>query len=97
MDDRDMRDFDFTDAAWESLYDAVDNTQVLGKDAQLIYSSLKRRLGIRFFGDYHKKYIYLKAGLTEPFLDVPLKEYQLIIRSAFSDNHTHPVLYTDYC
>lgn len=33
MDDRDMRDFDFADAAWESLYDAVDNTQVLYKDA----------------------------------------------------------------
>ena len=88
MEDHDIRDFDFTDAAWESLYDAVDDTQFLNKDAQLIYDSLKHRLKIRSFGDYLKRYIYLKAGLAEPFGEIPLKEYQLIIRSSFSDNHT---------
>lgn len=90
MGDYDIRDFDFTDAAWESLYDAVDDTQFLEKDAHLIYNSLKHRLKIISFGDYLKRYIYQKAGLTEPFAEVPLKEYQLIIRSAFSDNHTPP-------
>lgn len=88
MEDHDIRDFDFTDAAWESLYDAVDDAQFLNKDAQLIYDSLKHRLKIRSFGDYLKRYIYLKAGLSEPFCEIPLKEYQLIIRSSFSDNHT---------
>ena len=88
MEDHDIRDFDFTDAAWESLYDAVDDTQFLNKDAQLIYDSLKHRLKIRSFGDYLKRYIYLKAGLSEPFSEIPLKEYQLIIRSSSSDNHT---------
>lgn len=88
MEDHDIRDYDFTDAAWESLYDAVDDTQFLDKDAQLIYNSLKHRLKIRSFGDYLKRYIYEKAGLTEPFSEIPIKEYQLIIRSAFSDNHT---------
>lgn len=88
MEGYDIRDIDFTDAAWESLYDAVDNTQFLEKDAHLIYSSLKHRLKVISFGDYLKRYIYQKAGLTEPFAEVPLKEYQLIIRSAFSDNHT---------
>ena len=80
--------YDFTDAAWESLYDAVDDTQFLDKDAQLIYNSLRHRLKIRSFGDYLKRYIYEKAGLIEPFTEVPLKDYQLIIRSAFSDNQT---------
>lgn len=88
MEDHDIRDYDFTDAAWESLYDAVDDTQFLDKDAQLIYNSLRHRLKIRSFGDYLKRYIYEKAGLTDPFAEIPLKEYQLIIRSAFSDNHT---------
>ena len=88
MVDRDIRDFDFTDAAWESLYDAVDDTQFLNMDAQLIYNSLRHQLKIRSFGDYLKRYIYLKAELTEPFAEVPLKEYQLIIRSSFEDNHT---------
>lgn len=37
MEEHDIRAFDFTDIAWESLYDAVDDTQFLNKDAQLIY------------------------------------------------------------
>ncbi len=90
MEDHDIRDFDFTDAAWESLYDAVDDTKFHDRDAQLIYNSLRHRLKIRSFGDYLKRYIYEKAGLTEPFTEIPIKEFQLIIRSAFSDNHTPP-------
>lgn len=90
MEECDMRDYDFTDVAWESLYDAVDDIQFLDKDAHLIYNSLKNRLKNRSFGDYLKRYIYLKAELTEPFAEVPLNEYQLIIRSAFADNHTPP-------
>ena len=88
MSESDIRDFDFTEAAWESLYDAVDDTVFLEQDAEVIYNSLKHRLKFISFGDYLKRYIYLKAGLEEPFADVPLKEYQLIISSAFSDNHT---------
>lgn len=90
MEDHDIRDFDFTDAAWESLYDAVDDTKFHDRDAQLIYNSLRHRLKIRSFGDYLKRYIYEKAGLTESFTEIPIKEFQLIIRSAFSDNHTPP-------
>ncbi len=88
MEGYDIRDLDFTDAAWESLYDAVDDTQFLEKDAHLIYNSLKHRLKVISFGDYLKRYIYQKAGLTDSFAEIPIKEYQLIIRSAFSDNHT---------
>lgn len=88
MEGNDLRELDFTEAAWESLYNAVDDAQFLNKDAQLIYDSLKHRLKMRSFGDYLKRYIYLKAELIEPFSEIPLKEYQLIIRSSFSDNHT---------
>lgn len=90
MSESDIKDFDFTEAAWESLYDAVDDTVFLEQDAEVIYDSLKHRLKFISFGDYLKRYIYLKAGLDEPFSEVPLKEYQLIIKSAFSDNHTPP-------
>lgn len=88
MSESDIKDFDFTEAAWESLYDAVDDTVFLEQDAEVIYNSLKHRLKFIPFGDYLKRYIYLKAGLEGPFADVPLKEYQLIIKSSFSDNHT---------
>lgn len=90
MSESDIKDFDFTEAAWESLYDAVDDTVFLEQDAEVIYNSLKHRLKFIPFGDYLKRYIYLKAGLEEPFAEVPLKEYQMIIKSAFSDNHTPP-------
>ena len=85
-----IRDLDFTEAAWESLYDAVDDTMFLEQDAQLIYNSLKHRLKFISFSDYLKRYIYEKAGLTQSYAEVSLKEYQIIIRSAFSDNHTPP-------
>lgn len=90
MSEIDIKDFDFTEAAWESLYDAVDDTVFLEQDAEVIYNSLKHRLKFISFGDYLKRYIYLKSGLDEPFAEVPLKEYQLIIKSAFSDNNTPP-------
>ena len=90
MGDSDIREYDFTEAAWESLYDAVDDTRFLDQDAQLIYNSLRHKLKLRSFGDYLKRYIYLKAGLSEPFTQIPLKDYQLIIRSAFTHHHPLP-------
>ncbi len=88
MKNFELKDYDFTGDAWELMLDVVDDTQFLDKDAQLIYDSLKHRLKIRSFGDYLRRYIYRKAGLTEPFREVPLDEYRLIIQSSFSDNYT---------
>ena len=46
MDGYDIRDYDFTDAAWESLYDVVDDVEFSEKDAQVIYDSLRHHLKI---------------------------------------------------
>lgn len=81
-------EFDFTANAWRSLYSAVDNEEFQDQDAEVIYMSLQSKLKLISFGDYLRRYIYLKAGLTEPFNEVPVREYQLIIKSAFEDNHT---------
>ena len=80
--------FDFTDAAWESLYDTVDDTLFLDKDAKLMYDSLRRRLRAIPFGNYLKRYIYEKAGLSGRYDEIPLKEYELIRRESFADNCT---------
>lgn len=90
MEQEDIRAFEFTDAAWESLYEAVDDTYFQKQDAKLIYHSLKHKLKIVSFGDYLKRYIYLKAELEQPFEEIPLKEYQAIIKEAFSENNTPP-------
>ena len=83
-------DIDFTDNAWDALYDAVDNEEFRDKDAELIYASLEKRLKFIPFGEYLKRYIYKKAELTEPFKNIPIKVYQQIIRDSFYDNNTPP-------
>lgn len=83
-----IRSIDFTNKAWDVLYDAVDNNYFRERDAELIYSALKKRMKFISFGEYLKRYIYREACLGEPFEEVPLKEYQQIIKGAFSDNNT---------
>lgn len=88
MEDESNRSFDFTNNAWEALYDAVDNDYFRDQDADLIYSVLKKRLKYIPFGEYLKRYLYQKSGLTDSFESVPLKTYQDIIKGSFSDNYT---------
>ena len=38
------RSMDFTNKAWDVLYDAVDNNYFRDKDAHLIYSALQKRM-----------------------------------------------------
>ena len=83
-----LDELDFTEKAWDSLYDTVDDKSFQDKDANMIYDSLLKRLRFIPFGDYLKRYIYTKADLKEPFGEVPLRTYQLIIRDSFYDNST---------
>ena len=87
MNDVSNSSTDFTNNAWNALYDAVDSTYFQEKDADLIYQALESRLKFIPFGEYLKRYIYRKSGLTDPFESVPLKVYQEIIKDAFLDNN----------
>lgn len=88
MNDNDIDKLNFTDYAWEALYDVVDDENFRDHDAGLIYKSLQQRLRFISFGDYLKRYIYKKAELSGSYNEIPLKEYQYIIKGAFEDNHT---------
>lgn len=79
---------DFTEIAYDSMYDVVDDSSFREKDAELIYKALESRLKMIPFGNYLKRYIYKKAGLDGKYDEIPIKDYQLIIRESFSDNHT---------
>ena len=79
---------DFTERAWDALYDAVDNAYFSDKDASLIYTVLSKRLKFIPFGEYLKRYIYRKAGFTEAFENVPLSDYQQVIKESFAENYT---------
>ena len=84
----DFSEFDFTERARESFFDAVDDPYFRDKDQFLIYAALKNGLRLVPFGDHLKRYIYNKAQLEGDYRDIPLKEYQEIILAAFADNGT---------
>lgn len=90
MDFFDIPDLDYTEVAWNHMYDAVDDEKFLQQDAVLIYNSLKYKLKFISFGDYLKRYIYVKAGLEGPAAEVPLQTYQSIIKESFRENYTPP-------
>lgn len=83
-------ELDFTAYAAQSLYDTVDDAYFRDQDSFLIYHALRNRLKAIPFGDYLKRYLYQKAELTGGWNQIPLKEYQQIIRDAFADNLTPP-------
>lgn len=84
------RSYEFTKAAWNKMYAAVDNQYFQEADAELIYHSLEKELKPVPFGDYLKRYIYQKTGMEGSFREVPLRDYQSIIMDAFRDHHTPP-------
>lgn len=79
---------DFTDAAMESMYDVVDDAYFRDRDAELIYKALESSLKPVPFCSYLKKYIHAKAELDGDFEEIPIRDYQAIIRESFSDNCT---------
>lgn len=83
-------ELDFTYYAQESLYDIVDDPYFRDRDSYLIYHALKNNLKAIPFGDYLKRYIYQKAALTGNYREIPLKEYQQIIKDSFTENITPP-------
>ena len=88
MSDLFERSGTFTRNAWEWLYQTVDHTQFETKDAELIYQSLEQDFRPIHFGHYLQHYIFKKAGMTGQYTDVPLADYQMIIRDAFRDSNT---------
>lgn len=81
-------ELDFTSNDLDVMYDTVDSENFHAKDSALIYAALQKRLIQRPFGDYLKRYIFRKAGLSGNWRDIPLNDYRRIIIDAFEDNST---------
>ncbi len=80
---------DFTNIAYESFYTAVDDRRFYeNADAGLIYGQIEKNLRAIPFGDYLKRYIYQKAGMSGNYDEIPLDEYRFIIRESFRDTDT---------
>ncbi|MBO4824085.1 MAG: hypothetical protein J5487_01690, partial [Lachnospiraceae bacterium] len=83
-----LNSLDYTETAWESFYAAVDDSNFADKDAELIFETLNKKMRFISFADYLKRYIYKRAGLTEPFSSVGVATYQQIIKDSFAENNT---------
>lgn len=84
---------DITFNAEEKFYDSADLEKFRTEDSQVIYDHLLEQMRLVSFGDFLKRYIYLKAGFEEPFETVDIKEYQSIIVDCFRENGT-PMSFT---
>ena len=93
MDQKDSDIIDYTNAAWEYLYETVDSKMFAEYDSEAIYNMLESKMKILSFGDYLKRYIYIKSGMTEEFGEVGVSDYQQIIKYSFAENRT-PVSFT---
>ena len=81
-------ELEYTESAWESLYNTVDDEEYAEHDAKVIYKTLEECIKRISFGDYLKRYIYRKAEMKTPFSEVPLSDYQQIIKDSFEENYT---------
>ena len=79
---------DFTKRSEDIFYDVVDLAEFRDKDAETIFSFLKSEMRLVPFGDYLKRYIYLKAGMAGNYSNINIREYQHIIIDSFAENNT---------
>ena len=85
---RTIRDFDYTRKAGRNLQKLYESENFDDCDSQEIFDYLYRQMDIVSFGDYLKRYIYERAGIEQPFREVPDKEYIEIIVDSFRESQT---------
>lgn len=78
---------EFTTRAQDLFFDTVDHPNFASEDQDLIYHMLLGKVQPVRFGDYLKRYIYMKAEMTGAYTDIPAKEYLDIICAEFSDRN----------
>ena len=90
MDTWGAEETNYTEHIWDQFDSIVQRPDFLDRDADYIYAGLLENMQFISFGDYLKRFLYRKTGMTEPFDEVPLSEYQATIRSCFSDFSVPP-------
>lgn len=84
------KNLDITQHAEDEFYDITELDAFRDEDADVIYEHLTSKMKLVPFGDYLKRYIYLKAGFEESFEEIDDIEYRSIICSCFRENNTPP-------
>lgn len=85
-----IRDFEYTRKAGKNLQKLYESENFDDCDSEEIFRYLSNQMEVVSFGNYLKRYIYERAGLSEvySFKDVPEREYQEIIADSFRETQT---------
>ena len=82
------KDFEFTKKAAQRFRQIVSLESFEDEDANVIFRYLYKEMELVSFGDHLKRYIYERAGLTEPFNEVPMETYREIALDSFQETRT---------
>ena len=83
-----VKDYEFTRKAAQRFRQVVSLDTFEDEDADVIFNYLYKEMELVSFGDYLKRYIYERAGLTEPFQSVPQEVYRDIVMDSFRETYT---------
>ena len=83
-----VQDYEFTRKAARRFRQVVSLDTFEDEDADVIFHYLYKEMELVSFGDHLKRYIYERAGLTEPFQEVPQEVYREIVTDSFRETFT---------
>ena len=83
-----IQDYEFTRRAARRFREVVSLESFEDEDAETIFHYLYKEMELVSFGDYLKRYIYERAGLQEPFQEVPQEVYREIMIDSFKETCT---------
>lgn len=88
LTEEEIRTLEFTRGSQEKFFDTVDLKDFRDENPDIIFECLQKQMRLIPFGDYLKRYIFLKAGFEGHYDEVDIKEYQSIIVDSFRENGT---------
>ena len=83
-----VKDFEFTRRAAQRFRQIVSLEGFEEEDADVIFHYLYKEMELVSFGDHLKRYIYERAGIEEPFAEVPQEVYRDIAVESFKETNT---------
>ncbi len=83
-----VKDYEFTRKAAQRFRQVVSLEDFDEEDADVIFHYLYKEMELVSFGDYLKRYVYERAGLEEPFAEVPNEVYREIVLESFEETCT---------
>ena len=83
-----VKDFEFTRRAAQRFRQVVSLDSFEDEDADVIFHYLYKEMELVSFGDHLKRYIYERAGIEEPFSQVPTEVFREIAMDSFQETRT---------